>query len=141
MMAALSTGSIDAGDASIRRLLARIVEFENAALQDRVSRLQRDASLMPADSGSDDLLIVLRRFSRDCASLLFFRRLGFLPAEHVESLNSAVCSQVGGVFSDLARHVQREISESPGSAVGEAAYLIDRLRLQWIRGGQIEQLC
>jgi hypothetical protein len=140
MMTALAAGSIDAGDSSIRRLLERIVEFENVALQDRVSRLQRDAALLPTDSGSDDLLAILRRFSRDCADLLFFRRLGFLPAEQVESLDSAVCSQVGAVFGELARHVERESGASPGSDADEAAFLIDRLRLQWMRGGRIEQL-
>lgn len=136
MMAALALGSIDAGDLSIKRLLERIVEFESTALQNRVRQLQRDASLMPADSGLDDIVIILRRFSQDCMKLLFFRRLGFMPVEHVVSLNAAVCSRVEGVFDDLARHLQREA----GTAVDEGVFLIERLRLQWIEGGLIEQL-
>lgn len=137
----LATGTLDGGAASVGRLVERIVEFENAALKRFAKRLERDVVLTPGEAFADDLAVLVGRFSRDCAGLLFFRELAFMPAEDVARLNTAVCTQVAGVFDDLARHLERAIGESPDSPVADTLCFVRRIRAQWREGGRIEQLC
>jgi hypothetical protein len=139
-MGALTMGSMEPGESSMRRLLGRIVDFENAALGGLVRRLRRDLAMTAFEVATDDCQLLASRFSRDCRSLLFFRELAFMPREDSDRLHSAVCNQVVGVLEDLAEHFHGGV-EGDAHEMGDAlSDVMKRLRLSWSKGGRLEQL-
>ncbi|MDZ4169620.1 MAG: hypothetical protein U1E26_08185 [Coriobacteriia bacterium] len=133
----LSEGSLEGGASSARRLLERIVEFENVALSRLVRGLERSLSMSPAAGYSDDVLTLVRRFSRDCDDLMFFRGLSFMPPEYIKELDEAVGSQVLHVLDEFLLHIDRESGQPP---LDDLRFYVGRLRLRWQRGGCLGQL-
>lgn len=124
---ALRSGTLETGTSSATRLLERIAEYENVVLKRLVKRLERELALA-GDGGGEHLELLLKRFSRDCSRLLFFRGLTCLPAERVAELQRAVCDMVAQVFGDLRGHLERQLAAEDG------LYLVARLETKWARG-------
>lgn len=138
MLAAMSAGSLEGGPDSARRLLERIVEFENLALTRLLRNLERNLAMLPSNTSAEDVIVLVRRFSCSCDELMFFRNLTFMPQEFLAELDLAVTTQVAHVLEQLLRHAERE--SGPGT-MDDVVFCVDRLRDRWLKGGCVGQLC
>lgn len=136
VLTALREGTLESGPTSVRLLVDRIVDFENVALRRMLRVLERNLAMLPADVRSDDVIVFVERFSRDCDDLVFFRHLGFMPEGCIDELTSSVSAQVAHVLGELIRHVDRNLN----GGSDEIVIQIRRLRMRWLEGSRVGQL-